>query len=313
MSILFGIPVDLAYHLVCWLAVLLAPLLGGLAAVAAIIAFTMLVRLALLPLSYFGFRGEGARARLQPQVRELQQRHAGHPQRQQQELAALYRAEGTSMFAGFLPMLLQVPFFSLMYRLFVSRSVGGSPNTLLTHRLLGAPLGSHWLAGAGAFSAHGAVFAILFALLAVVAGLAVRSARRGSMAAETGPGGRAVGVASRVMPFASVVMAAVLPLAAGLYLLTTAAWTLAERAVLRRRFPPVSPLPAAPLVSGAAGRRGPCQWAPARARRARRRSCCCCCPTAAAARTCPTGCSERTGWSRRTCRHSRSLRCRTKR
>jgi YidC/Oxa1 family membrane protein insertase len=146
------------------------------------------------------------------------------------------------MFAGCLPVLLQVPFFSLMYRLFLSRSVGGGPNTLLTHRLLAAPLGSHWLAGAGPFSAQGAVFAILFVLLAVVAGLAVRSARRMTTAAGTGPAGpagpaeRAVGVVSWVMPFASVVMAAVLPLAAGLYLLTTAAWTLAERWVLRRRF-----------------------------------------------------------------------------
>jgi YidC/Oxa1 family membrane protein insertase len=39
-----------------------------------------------------------------------------------------------------------------------------------------------------------------------------------------------------MMPFGSLVMAAIVPLAAGLYLLTTAAWTLAERAVLRRRF-----------------------------------------------------------------------------
>jgi len=32
-----------------------------------------------------------------------------------------------------------------------------------------------------------------------------------------------------------VLMAAVLPLAAGLYLLTTTAWTVTERTVLRRR------------------------------------------------------------------------------
>ena len=39
-----------------------------------------------------------------------------------------------------------------------------------------------------------------------------------------------------ILPFASLVTAAVVPLAAGLYLLTTTAWTLAERTVLRRRF-----------------------------------------------------------------------------
>ena len=177
-----GVPVDLAYHLVGWIAVILAPLTGGLATAAAIIAFTMLVRLLLLPLSYFAVRGsvrgEGARARLQPKLAELQRRHAGHPERLQAELGALYRDEGSGMFGGCLPLLIQLPFFSVMYRLFLDHSVGGAPNTLLTHSLLAAPLGSHWLAGAGPFSAQGAVFAGLFALLAAVAVLAVRAARR---------------------------------------------------------------------------------------------------------------------------------------
>ena len=250
----FGIPVDLAYHLVCWIAAILAPPLGGLATAAAIIAFTVAIRLLLLPLGYFAVRGsvrgEGARARLQPKIAELQRRHARNPQRLQEELGALYRAEGSGMFAGCLPLLLQLPFFSVMYRLFLEHSVGGARNTLLTHSLLAAPLGSHWLTGAGPLSAQGAVFAGLFALLAVVAVLAVRVARRatplgapaGSAApgpaapAAAAPGGRAVSLAGWVIPFASLVTAAIVPLAAGLYLLTTTAWTLGERTVLRHRF-----------------------------------------------------------------------------
>jgi YidC/Oxa1 family membrane protein insertase len=43
-------------------------------------------------------------------------------------------------------------------------------------------------------------------------------------------------MASWVIPFASLVTAAIVPLAAGLYLLITTAWTLGERTVLRRRF-----------------------------------------------------------------------------
>src|ERR1700722_13951385 len=249
----FGIPVDLAYHLVCWIAALLVPLLGGLATAAAIIAFTVAIRLLLLPLGYFAVRGsvrgEGARARLQPKIAELQRRHARNPQRLQEELGALYRAEGSGMFAGCLPLLLQLPFFSVMYRLFLEHSVDGAPNTLLSHSLLAAPLGSHWLAGAGPLSAQGAVFAGLFALLAAVAVLAVRAARRATPlggpaagpavpgpAAPAAPAGRAVSLVGWVIPFASVVTAAIVPLAAGLYLLTTTAWTLGERTVLRRRF-----------------------------------------------------------------------------
>ena len=41
---------------------------------------------------------------------------------------------------------------------------------------------------------------------------------------------------SWVIPFASLITAAIVPLAAGLYLLTTTAWTVGERTVLRRRF-----------------------------------------------------------------------------
>ena len=245
MSVLFGMPVDLAYHLVCWFAAILAPLFGGLAAAAAIVAFTMLIRLALVPLSYYAVRGERARGRLMPKVQELQRRHAKDPQRLQRELAALQRAEGTSMYAGCLPLLLQLPFFSVMYRLFLSHSVAGSPNTLLSHRLLAAPLGSWWLGGAGPVSAQGLVFAGLFVLLAVAGLAALRTARRAqarAQAAATGAGpasqtataDRVVGLLGRVMPFGSLLMAAIVPLAAGLYLLTTATWTLAERAAINR-------------------------------------------------------------------------------
>ncbi len=257
MSVLFGLPVNFAYHLVCWFAAILAPLFGGLAAAAAIVAFTMLVRLALLPLSYYAVRGERARSRLLPQVQDLQRRHAKDPERLRRELGALQRAEGTTMFTGCLPLLLQLPFFSVMYRLFLSHSVAGSPNALLSHRLLAAPLGSWWLGGAGPVSAQGLVFTVLFALLAVLGAAALRAARRARAAATAtataaaapkaatvgpaaqaappaGPADRAVSLLSRVVPFGSLVMAAIVPLAAGLYLLTTAAWTLAERAALNR-------------------------------------------------------------------------------
>lgn len=227
MSTFLGVPVDAAYHVVSVFAHVLAPVLGGLAAAAAIVAFTMAVRLLLLPLSYRAMRGLQAQARLAPMVAALRKKHAGQPDRLQRELATLYRAEGTSMFAGFGPMLLQWPFFSVMYVLFRSSTVDGAANTLLRHDLLGVPLGSHWLAGAGPLSAHGVVFAGLFVLLALLGWLSCRVARTAA-AAATSP----TGLLARLTPCITVVIAAFLPLAAGLYLLTTTAWTLAERTVL---------------------------------------------------------------------------------
>ena len=238
MSSLFGVPVDAAYHLVFGLTGVLTPVLGGLAAVAAIVAFTMAVRLLLMPLSLRALRGQAAQARLAPQLLALRQRHGKQPERLQREMAALYKREGTSMFAGFAPLLLQWPFLSVMYLLFRSPTVGGTANTLLTHDLLGVPLGAHWLSGAGPGSAQGAVFLGLFVLLA---GLCWLSARLGRLmtaqATGTSPAPGAAGspgLLVRALPYLTVVIAAFAPLAAGIYLLTTLAWSLGERMLYSR-------------------------------------------------------------------------------
>ena len=248
MSVFPGVPVDAAYHVVSGLAALLAPLAGGLATAAAIAGFTVAIRLLLLPLSYRAMRGMAAQARIAPRVQALQKQHAGQPDRLQRELAALYQSEGTSMFAGCLPVLVQWPVLSVLYLLFRSPRIAGAPNTLLSHGLFGAPLGSHWLGGAGPFSAQGVVFAGLFLLLAGIGWLSARLVRRvGVPAAAPGAtatrppeatgGSTAASVSAalaRVVPYFTVAVAAFVPLAAGLYLLTTTAWTLAERAFVQR-------------------------------------------------------------------------------
>jgi YidC/Oxa1 family membrane protein insertase len=230
-------PVGVAYHLVLALAVFLNPLGSGLATAAAIVAFTAGVRLLLSPLSYHALRGQARLSALQPKLTQLRSRYQNQPDRLQQELTALYRSEGGGMLAGCLPLLLQLPFFSVMYRLFLSATVAGRPNSLLSRDLLTTPLGSHWLAGAGPASTQGLLFLGLFALLAGAAFVAARVSRTAgpglAAAGQPGqPGG--LGLVSRILPYTTVVIAAFVPLAAGIYLLTTTVWTVAERALLRR-------------------------------------------------------------------------------
>ncbi len=110
--------------------------------------------------------------------------------------------------------------------------IGGAHNALLGHDLFGAPLGGHWLSGAGPFSAHGAVFAGLFLLLAGIGWVTARRTR--ALTAPIRGAGAVPAALTRVIPYITVVFAAFLPLASGLYLATTTAWTLAERVVLRR-------------------------------------------------------------------------------
>ena len=237
MSGLLGVPVDAAYHLVFALTHLLTPVAGGLAAAAAIVLFTAAVRLLISPLSFRALRGQAAMARLAPQVQALRTRHRRQPERLQRELSALYKREGTGPFSGILPLLVQWPFLSVMYLLFRSATVDGARNNLLSNGLFGVPLGAHWLSGASLLSVHGAVFVAILAVLAALCWLSARLAKRsgGPDPAEALADSKGTGLLARVLPYVTVVIAAFAPLAAAIYLLTTVAWTLAERRLFLRR------------------------------------------------------------------------------
>jgi YidC/Oxa1 family membrane protein insertase len=243
MTSLFGVPVDAAYHLVFGLTNVLTPVLGGLAAVAGIVVFTMAIRLLVMPLSFRALRGQAAMAKLAPQVQQLRKRYGRQPERLQRELTALYAREGTSLLGGFVPLLAQWPVFSVLYLLFRSPTVAGAPNKLLSAHLFGVPLGAHWLTGAVALSAQSAVFLGVLAILAVICWLSVRVARQAAAAvtptpalAQAGAAGgagaaRAVGLLGKVLPYVTVVIAAFAPLAAAVYLVVSVGWSVAERRV----------------------------------------------------------------------------------
>ncbi|MBQ0897078.1 membrane protein insertase YidC [Micromonospora sp. U56] len=221
---------------VTWLSDALAPLTGGTATAAAIVLFTIAVRLLISPLTLAQVRGERRRAALAPEVRQLQQRYADDPARLQSELFGLYRKAGASPVAGCLPALLQAPFFLVMYRLFATGEGGGG---LLDERLGGVPLG--WHLGDGL---SGPVVLVFGLLLAVLTGLAWFSSRRAKRAAAStgtvagtpieGPGAATLGRLIPLLPYVTVLVALVVPLAAVIYLVTTTAWTALEQVALRR-------------------------------------------------------------------------------
>lgn len=245
-----GVPVDAAYYLVFALTHLLTPVAGGLAAAVAIVLFTAAVRLLISPLSLRALRGQAAMARLAPQVQALRTRYGRQPERFSRELTALYKREGTSPFAGILPLLAQWPFLSVMYLLFRSATVDGTQNQLLSNGLFGVRLGAHWLSGAGLLSVHDALFLAIFAILAALCWLSARLAKRAAPTAaeaaadtpvrtrpdpaEALASSKAAGLLAWVLPYVTVVIAAFAPLAAAIYLLTTVAWTLTERRIFLR-------------------------------------------------------------------------------
>jgi YidC/Oxa1 family membrane protein insertase len=216
---MFDFVLSPAYDLVTALTGLTGPLL-------AIVLFTVGVRLLLLPLGLRQARAQRVKARLAPDVAKLRKRFARNPERFQRELTALYAREGTSMFAGLGPGLAQLPFFLVMYRLFVSATIAGQPNLLLAQSAVGVPLGQHFgaaLAHSGLFGPPALIFLGLFVLLALVAWQASR------LVPETPD--VPMSKVFRWLPFGTVIAAGFLPLAAGIYLVVSTAWTTAERSL----------------------------------------------------------------------------------
>ncbi|ONI69170.1 preprotein translocase YidC [Kribbella sp. ALI-6-A] len=225
MPFFLDAPVSGAYHLVSWIAGLLEPVGGPYAAALAIVVCTIAVRLVLLPLSLAAVRGEKSRAVLMPRIQEITKKHAKDPERAQREIAELQAESGATLFAGCLPMFAQLPFFWVLYTLFSRAVVGGEPNQLLAGTLFGAPIGVHW-----PIVASTPAYAGLAVLLAVVAYFSARR-QLARLDATAAPMGRNL---ARLLPFGTLVTAAFIPLAAGLYLLTTTTWTVVERAILLR-------------------------------------------------------------------------------
>lgn len=212
----------------------LSPLAGHAATAAAIVFVIVMIRLMLHPLSRAAVRGERQRAELAPDLERLRKKYSHDRKRLTEEVAKLHREAGASPVAGCLPMLLQLPVFVMLYQLFASAEIAGQPNPLLSHTLFGAKLGGNlWqsvMTGA-VLSPAGLVYVGLVAIVAAAATSMYRRARRNTVS-----GGPALLKYMPLLSYGTIVALLVVPLAAGLYLATTTAWTAGEQAWLRRRF-----------------------------------------------------------------------------
>ena len=81
----------------------------------AIILFTLLIKLALLPLEYKSRKGMKQMERLQPQMVALQQKYANDKEKLNQKTAELYQREHVSPMSGCLPMLISMVILFVMF------------------------------------------------------------------------------------------------------------------------------------------------------------------------------------------------------
>lgn len=228
---------DLTSRGLMQLASLLDPLAGAAAAVAIL---TLVVRMLLIPAGVAQAKAEQARVRLAPRLRALQTRHRSDPARLQRETMQLYRDEKVSPFAGLLPMLVQAPVIGLLSAVFLHPTIAGHSNALLDQTLLGVPLGdSLWgtLTSGAPDLATLTVCGALVVLIALVGELTRRLLRPPAPAADAPPVPALAAGALGMLQFTTAAFAIFVPLAASISLTVTVAWTLAQRVVLRRRYP----------------------------------------------------------------------------
>ncbi|HYC75917.1 membrane protein insertase YidC [Brevundimonas sp.] len=94
----------------------------------AILALTLTVRLIMFPLANKSYESMSKMRNLQPKMEEIKKKHPDEPQKQQQELMALYQKEKINPLAGCLPLLLQIPVFYAVYKmLFVTIEMRHQP------------------------------------------------------------------------------------------------------------------------------------------------------------------------------------------
>jgi YidC/Oxa1 family membrane protein insertase len=202
---------------------------------ASIIGLTIVVRAAILPLTFRQVRSMQAMQRLAPEMKRIQERYKEDKQRQQQELMKFYKEHGVNPLGSCLPLVLQLPFFFSLFYLLRSSTFKhdvGADKAFLFIPDLTKPLTGHPVA--------------LAVMIVLYVGTQLASSLLTAMSAD--PNQRRLMLA---LPFVFVIF--VFRFQAGLlvYWVTTNVWTIGQQLIIKRFLPPPEP-----LAAGAAAAKG---------------------------------------------------------
>ena len=85
----------------------------------AIILVTIAVRLAIYPLVARSMRAQKEMAKIQPEIKALQEKFKDNREEQAKKIMELYRDRGVNPFSGCLPILIQLPLLFALYQVFL--------------------------------------------------------------------------------------------------------------------------------------------------------------------------------------------------
>ena len=130
---------SLSFFFDIWNLVIIQPMINGLVLLyswtfssfgLAIVAFTMLVRLAMVPLTVKQSRQIKAMSQLQPLMKEIQERHKDDRSKASQETMKLYKERGVNPLGCLGPMFIQFPIWIGLYQA-ILQTVPSNPESLV--------------------------------------------------------------------------------------------------------------------------------------------------------------------------------------
>ena len=206
---------------------------------ASIVALTVVVRAALLPLTLKQFRSMQNMVKFQPEIKRLQERYKGDRERLNQEMMKFYRENKVNPFASCLPLLAQLPvFLALFYMLQDDLRLDICPEVNPPGTTDPQPCGS---GGAAEFLfipdlTDKATGGVLIALIVLYVGSQLLSTILMSTATD-----RTQRMIFLALPFVFVIFIISFPAGLLVYWITTNFWTIVQQTIVRKRLGPMRP------------------------------------------------------------------------
>jgi YidC/Oxa1 family membrane protein insertase len=205
----------------------------------AIVCMTVVVRLVLLPLTLKQFKSMQSMARLQPEIKKLQDKYKNDKERLNQEMMRFYRENKVNPFASCLPLVAQLPvFLSLFYMLRQDLRYDICPDVNPPERANPVPCGD---GGDAQFLfipdlTNRAYGWVLVTLIVLYVGSQLLSTLL--MSTTTDKTQRMIFLA---LPFFFVLFVWQFPAGLLVYWITTNLWTIVQQAIVKKRLGPLRP------------------------------------------------------------------------
>jgi YidC/Oxa1 family membrane protein insertase len=205
----------------------------------AIVAMTILVRAALMPLTIKQFKSMQNMAKFQPEIKRLQERYKGDRERLNQEMMKFYRENKVNPFASCLPLVAQLPvFLALFYMLRKDLRHDICPQINPPQVANPQPCGS---TGDSQFLfipdlTDNATGSVLIALVVLYVGSQLLSTVLMSTATD-----RTQRFIFLALPFFFVPFIIGFPAGLLVYWITTNLWTIVQQMIVRKRLGPMRP------------------------------------------------------------------------